>query len=103
MSYSLERNEGKVVSIKRDSDGVHIPIDGGNRDYIAFSAWNDLQSPPLDFSDDSYAKMVSKDNDLYYEIESLTNAQQMSILCALAARALQQEPNLLTDTISEHD
>jgi len=100
MSYTLIRSRGKVVAIKRDSDGANIPLAGGNRDYAAFSAWNDLQDPPLDLSDDAYTEMGPKNNtDLYYAFESLTSAQMDAVLCAIAARALQREPGLLTDAV----
>ena len=32
MSYTAIRSEGKVVAIKRTSDGASIPLDGNNRD-----------------------------------------------------------------------
>lgn len=100
MSYSLVRMNGKVVAIRRDSDGSNIPLSDGNKDYIAFSAWNDAQPTPLDFSDEPFTETVPKGNvDLFYAFDALTAGQRDAVLCALAARALQREPSLLIDAV----
>lgn len=51
MTYQVIYEGITTVGILRDADGVMIPLDELNSDYVEFLAWNEAQVTPLDLSD----------------------------------------------------
>lgn len=84
MDYKIYNNRLGIPETLQRSDGLSIPIDVGNRDYISFvKAWKEDTAPVVNVTGDT----------LMYDRESvvLTKASDASLEAAVALEAIIQE------------